>query len=136
MKRVLITSFIVFWNIAFIFSQTKADDIKGYYYGSEPKTHDKFQMEIYKTPEGKFEGKVVWVENKNNSADVGTVQIRNLEFDSKNKEWKNGRVMYDGSEYSLTVSFTDDGRLKLRGFLGLSLFGKTMYWTKDEALRK
>ena len=134
-KGILITAFMLFGYVAVLFSQTRADDVTGYYLGSDPKTNDKFQMEMYRTSNEKYEGKVVWVENKSNSGDVGTVQIRNLVFDSKTGEWKNGKVMYEGSEYSLIVSFTDDGKLKLRGYLGFSLFGRTMYWTKEKELR-
>ena len=136
MKGVLIAGFIVISHVTVLFSQTRADDISGYYFGSEPKTNDKFQMEIYRTSDGKYEGKVVWVENKKNSNDVGTVQIRNLEYDSRAKEWKNGKVMYEGGEYSLFVSFTNDGKLKLRGYLGISILGRTVYWTKETELRK
>ena len=136
MKRLIFTGITIFLSIAVIFSQTNADDIKGYYLANDPKTGDKAQMEIYRTPDGKYEAKVLWVENKKNSHEVGTVQIRNLTFDSKSGEWKNGKVMYDGSEYSMIVSFVDDGRLKLRGYVGFSLLGKTVYWTRERELRK
>ena len=127
---------MVLCQTAVIFSQTRADDIIGYYLTHDPKTNDKAQLEIYRTADAKYEAKVVWVENKKNSNQVGTVQIRNLTFDAKSKEWKNGKVMYEGSEYSMTISFSDDGRLKARGFLGISLLGKTQYWTKEKELRK
>jgi uncharacterized protein (DUF2147 family) len=113
-----------------------ADDIKGYYLAYDPKTNDKAQMEIYRTAEGKYEIKVVWVENKSKNHEIGKVQIKNLIYDSKAQEWKNGKVMYEGSEYNMTASFSDDGRLKLRGFIGISLLGKTQYWTKEKELRK
>jgi len=136
MKRLLITVFIVLCQVGVIFSQTRANDLLGYYLTYDPKTNDKAQLEIYRAANGTYEAKVVWVENKKNSAQVGTVQIRNLTYDSKTKEWKNGKVTYDGSEYSMNVSFSDDGRLKARGFLGISLLGKTQYWTKEKELRK
>jgi len=136
MKRILFIGLLIICHVTFVFSQIKADDLKGYYLAYDPKTGDKAQMEIYRTPDSKYEAKVLWVENKNNSHEVGTVQIRNLTFDSKTCEWKNGKVMYDGSEYSMIVSFTDDGRLKLRGYLGFSLLGKTVYWTRERELRK
>ena len=136
MKRVLIIVFLIVWQITVVFSQMQADDLIGYYLAYDPKTSDKAQMEIYKTADGKYEVKTVWVENKSVSHEIGMVQIRNLAYDAKAKEWKNGKVTYDGSEYSMTVSFANDGRLKCRGFLGISLLGKTVYWIKENELRK
>ena len=136
MKRILTTGFMIAWQLAVVFSQTKADDVTGFYLTFDPKTNDKAQLEIYRAGGGTYEAKVVWVENKAVSHEVGTIQIRNLTYDPKSKEWKNGKVKYDGSEYSMNVSFTDDGRLKARGFLGISLLGKTQYWTKEKEARK
>jgi len=136
MKRLSITVLILLCNAAFIFSQTRANDIVGLWLAHDPKTNEKTQMEIFRAADGTYEAKVVWVENKKLSHEVGTIPIRNLTFDSKNREWRNGKVNYDGSDYSMTVNFTNDGRLKLRGFLGVSLLGRTVYWTKEKELRK
>ena len=136
MKRLLIISLFAFMQTASVFSQTKADDIVGYYLASDPKTGDKLQMEVYKTPDGKYEIKIVWVENPKKSDYIGTVQFRNLAYDPKNQEWINGKVMYDGGEYSTKISFSEPGKLKVRGYLGISLLGKTVYWTKEKEHRK
>ena len=136
MKRLLFICLIASMQIVAAFSQTKADDILGYYLASDPKTGDKLQMEVFKTPEGKYEIKIVWVENLTTSEHVGTVQFRNLTFDPKNNEWINGRVTYDGSEYNAKISFIEPGKLKVRGYLGISLLGKSVYWTKEKELRK
>jgi len=126
---------MVFCQATVIFSQTRADDILGYYIAFDPKTNEKGQMEIYRAADGTYEAKCVWVENKNNIDQVGTIQVRNLTYNPKTKEWKNGKVMYDGSEYSMTISINGDGRLKIRGYLGITLFGKTLYWLKEKELR-
>jgi len=136
MKKLIIVILITFWQIATAFSQSNADDIIGYYLATDPKTKETTQMEVYKTTDGKYEVRVVWVENKKNSNNVGTIPIRNLTFDSKSKEWKQGKVMYEGKEYSLNASFSGPDKLKIRGFLGISLFGKTEYWIKEKELRK
>ena len=136
MKRLLFISLIAAMQIVTAYSQTKADDIIGYYLAYDPKTDDKLQMEVYKTPEEKYEIKIVWVENLTTSDHVGTVQFRNLIYDPKNNEWINGRVIYEGSEYSAKISFVEPGKLKVRGYLGISLLGKTVYWTKEKELRK
>ena len=136
MKKLSITVFVLLCQVAVLFSQTRAGDIVGLWLAHDPKTNEKTQMEIFRAANGTYEAKVVWVENKKFSYEVGTIPIKNLTFDSKNSDWRNGKVTYEGSDYSMTVNFTNDGRLRLRGFLGVSLFGRTVYWTKDTELRK
>jgi uncharacterized protein (DUF2147 family) len=36
----------------------------------------------------------------------------------------------DGKMYSANIALEADGRLKLRGYAGTPLFGKTQYWTR------
>ena len=136
MKRLTLTVLIVFCQAATIFSQTRADDVIGYYLAYDPGNGDKAQMEVYKTAEGKYEVRVVWVENQSNSRQIGRVQIRNLTYDTRSNSWKDGKVMYGGREYSMTVSFANDGRLRVRGYLGISMLGRTQYWTKERELRR
>lgn len=136
MKRLLFISMVAIWQTVAVYSQTKADDITGYYYVTDPKNGDNAQMEIYRTTDGTYEAKVVWVELEKNRNNVGTVQFRNLTYDPKNHEWIHGKVTYDGSEYSVKVSLVEPGKLKVRGYLGISLLGKTVYWTKENELRK
>ncbi len=46
--------------------------------------------------------------------------------------WEDGEIYNpeDGKLYSCVLTLEDDGRLKVRGYVGLPLFGKTQYWTK------
>ncbi|MDR0368823.1 MAG: DUF2147 domain-containing protein [Bacteroidales bacterium] len=136
MKTIIILTVFCSLVINNCFSQNKADDILGYYLSPDVKSDDKTQMEIYKTPDGKYAAKVVWISNKAKSHFIGTVQIKELTYNPKEKVWKNGKVIYEGGEYSVTVSISEPEKLKLRGYLGISLFGKTIYWTKEKELRK
>jgi len=136
MKKLIFICFIAFCQAAIIYSQTRADDIIGYYLAYDPSNGDKAQMEVYKTAEGKYEVKVVWVENQNNIRQIGRVQIRNLTFDARSNSWRDGKVMYGGREYSMIVSFANDGRLRVRGYFGVSMLGRTQYWTKERELRR
>ncbi len=46
--------------------------------------------------------------------------------------WKDGRI-YDpknGKTYKCNIELEPDGRLKLRGYVGFSLFGRTSRWTR------
>ena len=48
--------------------------------------------------------------------------------------WKNGTV-YDpnnGKTYKCSITLIDDNTLKLRGYIGISLFGRTATWTRDD----
>ena len=49
-----------------------------------------------------------------------------------NSEWKQGRI-YDpgsGKTYSCQAKLLPDGRLKFRGYLGVSLLGRSTIWTR------
>ena len=127
---------MAFCHATVIFSQTKADDIVGYYLAYDPDNGTKAQMEIYKTTSGKYEVKVVWVENNPKSRLIGRVQATNLTFDARSRTWKDGKAMLGGREYSMTANFSNDGRLRIRGYLGISMLGRTQYWTKEKVLRK
>lgn len=54
--------------------------------------------------------------------------------DDKNK-WENGQVLdpNNGKIYSTRIEVIEGGaRLKIRGFLGFSLLGRTQFWVKSE----
>ena len=49
--------------------------------------------------------------------------------------WKKGTI-YDpdnGKTYKSKVKIGDQGELKVRGFIGFSLIGRTSQWTRVEA---
>ena len=50
-------------------------------------------------------------------------------------EWNEGKI-YDptnGELYSCNITLMMDGRLKVRGYVGISLFGRTEIWTRPPA---
>jgi len=50
-------------------------------------------------------------------------------------EWEDGKIYKadDGDIYDADVELLDDGTLKVRGYMGLSLFGKTQIWHRVSA---
>jgi uncharacterized protein (DUF2147 family) len=57
------------------------------------------------------------------------------DFKKNGAEWTGGRVLdpESGKIYRCLISVEDGGkRLKVRGFVGFSLFGRTQYWLRDE----
>lgn len=63
---------------------------------------------------------------------LGLLIMRDFRFSGGN-EWKDGRL-YDpekGKTYSGRMTLVSPGQLNLRGFVGISLFGRTAKWTRQ-----
>ena len=127
-----------------LFSQN-SESICGTWLEEEKQSH----IEIYKTDEGYYEGKIIWLaepldedgkikldkENPNkklrNQTIKGLIIIKDLEFTDENK-WSNGNI-YDarsGKTYSLNARLEDANTLFMRGYIGFSLIGRTTTWTR------
>ena len=106
-------------------------------------------IQIYKK-DNKYHGRLVWLKVPNNPngtprTDVnnpdnakkkvalrGLVNMRDFTYASGNK-WENGKI-YDpknGSDYSCEMALTDANTLEVRGFIGVSLFGRTDVWKRQ-----
>jgi len=62
---------------------------------------------------------------------IGLTIAKNFEYAGDNK-WKEGKI-YDpdnGKTYSCNMALEKKDRLKIRGFIGFSLLGRTTYWTR------
>lgn len=125
-------------------SQTKADDIIGIWLtgGKEPAN-----IQIYKSGD-KYYGKIVWLKNpadngkpkvdgnnpdksKRSNPVMGLVLLSGFKFDGDD-EWKGGDI-YDpesGKTYDSYLYLKDKNTLKVRGYVGISLFGRTETWTR------
>lgn len=63
---------------------------------------------------------------------VGKVILHDLQHD-EDADYKGGKI-YDpesGKTYSCKATRQADGNLKVRGFIGASLFGRTTLWTRQ-----
>ena len=62
---------------------------------------------------------------------LGSTIVRDLKR-RNDREWANGSVYNpdDGRTYGFEVHLQSDGRLKVRGYLGLPLFGGSEYWRR------
>ena len=125
---------IPFWSNA---QRNSPDDIIGYYYSVDPFTDEASQIYIYKNAQGKYDGVVCWVENLAKKKFLNLVFLKELEFNEKENDWRNGIVKYPGKSgtYSMYMKFESSSKLKVRGYWGVSLLGKSMYWYKEEHKR-
>ena len=131
----------------FLLSQN-SNDIIGIWLNEEKDA----KIEIYKS-ENLFFGKLIWLKepkdingkfktdknnpNKNlrNEKLLGLKILSNLMWNNKEKEWINGSIYNarDGKTYQVFANLSE-GKLKLRGYIGFSLFGKTTIWTKSNLI--
>ena len=106
-------------------------------------TESKDQVKIYKEA-GKYFGKGVETpENKGRLDDknpdeelrnrrlADVVILKDFEYLGKNR-WGKGTI-YDpnnGKTYQCTITMKSDDQIKVRGFIGISLFGRTEAWPR------
>ena len=130
--------FFVFQALA----QTDPDDVLGYWLTNDGEA----KVEIYKENK-KYSGKVVWLKrmknedgtertDKNNPDKslqsrplLGLNLIKNFVFDRG--KWEDGEI-YDpesGKTYDCVIKKKGE-KLEVRGYIGISMFGRTVVWTK------
>ena len=89
-------------------------------------------LKVANTPEGKPRTDVNNPdEGKRNVMLKGLENMRDFTFTGDNK-WENGKI-YDpknGSDYSCEMLLKDPNTLEVRGFIGVSLFGRTDVWKR------
>ena len=125
--------------------QTRADDVVGIWqtHGDKPA-----KVQIFKNGD-RYDGKIIFLQfpldngkpllDKNNPDSgkktrpvLGLVILTGFHFDTD--EWTDGDI-YDpekGKTYSCTMTQKDKNTLKVRGYIGISLIGRTEVWTRVE----
>ena len=139
----LLTLILLLFSIH-LSAQTKGDAIIGIWLtsGKEPA-----RIQVYKQG-NTYYGKIVWLKNpttngvakvdsknpdksKRSREIIGLVILNNFSFDDE--EWSGGKI-YDpesGNTYSCNLSLKDNNTLKVRGYIGISLLGRTETWTRS-----
>ena len=138
---------LTMWSGMTAFAQThKADDIVGTWLNQEATG----KITLYKE-NGKYFGKLVWLREPNDKVTglprtdienpdeklkkrplIGLVNMKDFSFDGK-EEWSGGTI-YDpknGKTYKCYIQFEGPSKLKVRGYVGVSLLGRNTYWTKS-----
>jgi uncharacterized protein (DUF2147 family) len=139
---VLITAISSF---SFILKKTPAGEkITGVWLNQEGTA----QVQITKTDAGTFFGKIIWLKepmengkpkmDKNNPEAsqrstplLGLTILKNFVYDADDDEWEDGTI-YDpknGKTYSCYITM-EGSKLNVRGYIGISLIGRTAVWTR------
>ena len=125
----------------------EADDLVGVWQPS----HGKGRVKIEKIGD-KYYGKVVWLKEPKDPATgeakldvnnpdaslrnrrrLGLRVLKDFQFKGKNL-WEDGTI-YDpenGSTYNCKITMTDKNTLEIRGFVGVSVFGRTDVWKRAQ----
>ncbi|MBB2144388.1 DUF2147 domain-containing protein [Pedobacter sp. LMG 31464] len=125
-----------------VFAQKK-DDILGKWLNPSGEG----QVEIYKKAD-KYSGKLVWIKDpnddkgkpkmdiKNPNANLRSRPVMGLEilknFAFEDGKWTDGTI-YDpktGKTYSCNLSIKENGELNIRGYIGISLIGRSESWKR------
>lgn len=138
MKTIIIALFLLAGTSFDFFSQSKTDAITGEWVNEKKDT--KFQ--IFRK-DNKYYGKITWATG-GDSKDVknptttlrkreviGLVILNNFVFDGDDT-WNDGTI-YDpreGKTYSCKITLKSDDKINVRGFLGISLFGRSEIWAR------
>lgn len=141
--KILITIVLILFS-GVTKAQENANDIVGTWLtpGKEPA-----KVQIYKSGE-RFYGKIIWLQNamdkdlpkvdvnnpdktKRNNPVVGLIILTGFKFNNDD-EWRGGYI-YDpesGKTYNSYMYLKDMNTLKLRGYVGISLLGRTETWAR------
>ncbi len=141
--------FLFLLSAVFVFHfATAQDEIVGRWKTIDDETGKaKSIIEIYKK-DGKYYGRIVQLLTEENSDGVcrtckgkyenkniiGLVILKDLEYDADDKEWEDGTIMdpKNAKEYSCYLELVEPNKLKVRGYIGFSLIGRTQYWYRVE----
>lgn len=123
----------------------KGEDITGNWFNGEKSS----QIQIFKTTAGNYAGKIIWLKEPNDEDGKAKVDHKNPDkklqsralmnlviltgLDYKGKNNYEGGKIYDpksGKTYSCKAELADNNTLKLRGYIGVSLVGRTDTWTR------
>lgn len=143
MSRFIYVFIILIFSVS-VSAQRKADEIVGNFLTPESDG----VMQFYKTG-ATYAAKLIWGKDKDrldfnnpdktlrNQKVIGMVLATGFVFDGKDT-WKNGRI-YDpneGKTYDCKITLDERGNMKLRGFIGVSLLGRTAYMVRMEEKEK
>lgn len=138
MKKIFLIS------LFFLFQNSFSQSVLGKWKTIDDETGvEKSIVEIYEV-KGKLFGKIIEifeVKNRNRKCDLctgddkdkpilGFVIIRGLKKDDD--EYNGGKITdpKNGKTYKCYITLEEKDKLKIRGYIGISLLGRTQYWVR------
>ncbi len=144
MKKISFLLFVMITPLLML-AQDDANDVTGIWYNEEKDA----RFEIYEDG-GEYFAKIVWLEepidpetgepklddenpdeDKQNRPLEGLVFMKDFVFEGDGL-WEDGEI-YDpksGKTYDCYIKMESPDKLKVRGYIGISLIGRTSYWTR------
>jgi uncharacterized protein (DUF2147 family) len=147
MKRNLFISIVLALSTSFLYGQ--ADKVVGIWLTAEKGS----QVRIFKATDGKYYGKVEWIEEEPDKLDVnnpdenlrtkkvwGLMILKGFHYHEAKDRWEGGTV-YDpdnGKTYDAYMWFDGDfNNLHFKGYvMGMKFIGRETLWTRESELRK
>lgn len=140
MKRIILL-FLIFFSHVWASYGTHTSD-QDAIIGQWQNADGNARFDIYKQG-GKYFGKITWgtggdtKDSKNPDASkrsrdlVGLVILTDFVFDGKNT-WSGGTIYdpKDGKTYACKLTLKGGNQLEVRGFVGVSLFGRSETWNR------
>lgn len=140
MKKLLLTSFVLLFGVI-----AYAQSAVGTWKTVDDKTgKEKSHVKIYETKNGTLQGEVVKIltpgkENakctdckgdKKDKPINGLTMLWGMKKDGDG--WTGGTILdpNSGKEYKCKMKLVDKNTLEVRGFIGVSLLGRTQTWTR------
>ena len=138
-----LVAFIAAWSV-------QADSAEGRWVSiSDVNGEKESVIEIKKAEDGKLQGQIVHLFREDAKGEkcqdcpepfkdqpiLGLKLMWGLENSGDDGEWSGGEIIdpEDGSIYSVKLETSDDGQeLELRGYVGISLFGRSQTWVREK----
>ena len=151
MKKLLLILALMIMGSFFLFSQ--ADKVTGFWLTEKGTS----QVEIYKSEDGKYFGRISWLEELNEDGKpkmdkenpdealksrpiLGLHILEGFVYNQEDEEWEDGSI-YDpdnGKTYDCYMWFDDDANvLNIKGFvMGMRFLGRSTAWKKENDRNK
>lgn len=149
-SRMILLSMLIALMPAGLMAQS--DGCIGYWKTIDDETNKaKSVVQIYKSGD-KYFGKVVKLyrepdeeqdpicddcdedDSRYNKRVLGMVILTDLEWDADDDEWDDGEILdpKSGDVYDCYIALESQDKMKVRGYIGLSVLGRTQYWYRVE----
>lgn len=150
-RTLLATLFTLFLTGVDSAAAGNPDAILGVYEVVGETTHELSKVRIYRSGDT-YEARIIWLEHPLDAAGNLRVDalnpdpvlrsvradrivlIRGLRYDSHKDTWHGGTIYnpVEGKSYDVTAEFGSSSVLKVRGYVGSPMFGRTLEWKKIE----